>query len=897
MPKVTSNNRREFLKTGISGFLTVPAWAGQERKRRVVEIPIVLGNLATQIERLAARELSTHLQQLYPANRFPIGESVPDRGARILLGTLKSLPKLRNYLSRGLLARPGSYVISGHSRAKYAEAVIAGSDAQATLFAVYALLEKLGYGFYLSYNATPPPSPKPIGLGEWRLSDHPLFPERIAFTWHNFLSSCSTWNLGDWEHWIIQLARMRFNTVMVHAYGNNPMFTFTHNGETKPVGYLATSLKGRDWGTEHVNDVRRIPGGEGIFAGPVFGSEAALVPDDQRVQATVSLMRQVFALAARYGLRVTFALDVDTESSNPQNVVDTLPENARINARGFRLANPDVPAGYAYYKSQVRSLLDMYPDIDRIALWMRAGRNTPWCSLRSQDFPGSWRTEYENGLVNKMADLQKDPESPSMFAISKISNAFRKALVELGKEHVKLALGSWNYAWLRAANAFFSSDVTFLPLDYYVGLGTDEVQTSIQAASRNRPVIPIVWAQHDDRAFIGRPYTPFAGFSSILAQSSNAGFGIIHWTTRPLDLYFKSLAEQVWDQTKDQPLEVTCDEMAARTFGEESRELGKQYLIRWITEAPMFGRETTDRFLDHPLVEPQRVITECRGRLAILGKMPTGSLSPAASERLNYFRDLENFIAAFYESHSAWELSVGFLRKGDVHNARMALHSCDPRVVLQQYARAAARGKPTRGEMGVLISMNLKWLPYILSQRQAIGLDSIRYQFEHTEHEPLAQGAGKFTFYFDQEGKLWKAEGRQETQYPSFKLASAPSGNQEVLREICQSGLQSNSSIALNLRTIADQNLLRGAYNLRLLFVCPSSEATADSVFDIVLSESGGGIDLTQRVDVVQQARGRDRSLQIILPVKIHGDTLSLRLDPVKGPVYLCGAMMEPANS
>ncbi len=77
---------------------------------------------------------------------------------------------------------------------------------------------------------------------------------------------------------------MRFNTIMVHAYGNNPMFTFRFAGEDKPVGYLATTRSGRDWGTQHVNDVRRLYGGE-VFRSPVFGAGAALVPETERAPA------------------------------------------------------------------------------------------------------------------------------------------------------------------------------------------------------------------------------------------------------------------------------------------------------------------------------------------------------------------------------------------------------------------------------------------------------------------------------------------------------------------------------------------------------------------------------------------------------------------------------------
>ena len=130
-----------------------------------------------------------------------------------------------------------------------------------------ALLEKLGYGFYLSYNTEPPPRPGPFQLTDWKASDAPLFPDRAVFPWHNFLSGSSAWDLPDWQRWLTQIGRMRYNTVMVHCYGNSPIFTFDFRGKTKPVGYFTSTAKGCEWGTQHVNDVRRLFGGES-FHGP-----------------------------------------------------------------------------------------------------------------------------------------------------------------------------------------------------------------------------------------------------------------------------------------------------------------------------------------------------------------------------------------------------------------------------------------------------------------------------------------------------------------------------------------------------------------------------------------------------------------------------------------------------
>ncbi|MGD0129815.1 MAG: hypothetical protein ABSF46_31220 [Terriglobia bacterium] len=890
-------DRRGFLKIGMSALLCDGGAKSRLEPLPALgdaQVPIVIGPRASPVERLAARELSEHFQLLYPANRFPVVNSRSNSETRILLGTLQSLPEIGEHLSKDLVSRPGSYAISAYEAGDYREGIVAGVDERATLSAVYALLETLGYGFYLSYNARPQPSRDPIRFENWRLSDYPIVADRIAFTWHNFLSSCSMWDLADWEDWIAQVSRMRFSAIMVHAYGNNPMFTFAHNGESKPVGYLATSARGRDWGTEHVNDVRRIIGGDKIFTGPVFGAKAALAPEEQRVPATVSLMQQVFARAAQHGLKVIFALDVDTESSNPQNVIATLPEDAVFENGGFRLANPDAPAGYEYYRSQIKALLSAYPEIDRLAIWIRAGRNTPWCSLKIQNFPLPWRAEFQEALSHKAPSLEADPEAPSLFAVNKIRGAFRKALDEMGRNDVELALGSWNYAWIRAANAFFPSEVMFVPLDYYIGIGTDEVQRALQSASKNRKVVPIVWAHHDDRTFVGRPYTPFSRFTSLLSQSGSAGYGIIHWTTRPLDLYFKSLAQQVWNNTRDEPLEVTCGDMAERTFGQAAHQLATHYLVRWITEAPMFGRETTDRFIDRPLEEPERVITECRGRIEILNGISTDALSPAALEALNYYCDLERFTVAFYECHSAWERSMDLLSKQDVEGSREALASGDPKLALDEYARAASRGKPTRGEMGILVAMNLKWLPYMISQRQALGMETIRRHFEPTEHEALAQGPGNYTFYLGAEGELWKAEGQKETQHATFTLSSPPLASPENLREVCQSGLTSSTTIALRVTTIADQPLLPGVYNLRLLLLCPSREAEENSLLDMSLSESEGAIDVLQRIDVVRQAGGRDRVLQISLPVNIQAGSLSVRLEPVQGSIYLCGIKLEP---
>ena len=228
----------------------------------------------------AASELAEYLRRLYPGDQFPLAEQLPPDRDAILLGTVAD-PLVRRLAAPATLTDSESFAVSVAADGTRRIGVIAGADARGAAYGAYRLLEKLGCGFFLSTDTLPPPRPDAFSFDGWSLADKPLVRERIVFDWHNFLSGCSTWNLRDWQRWTEQSQKMGYNAVMVHAYGNNPMVSFTFNGKTKPVGYLSTTASGRDWSTMHTNDVRRLWGGF-VFDAPVFGADAALVPDEQR---------------------------------------------------------------------------------------------------------------------------------------------------------------------------------------------------------------------------------------------------------------------------------------------------------------------------------------------------------------------------------------------------------------------------------------------------------------------------------------------------------------------------------------------------------------------------------------------------------------------------------------
>ncbi len=884
-----------------------------------VPIRILVSSQAQPLERLAAQELAGYLQKIYPREKFTPDEPLPEAGPCILVGSVLSDARLQGYLGNESLTAPESFRVFTMDQGPRRLGIIAGADARGVVYGVYALLESLGCGFYLSGEAMPAAKRESFSFNGWQLEDRPLVRDRLVFDWYNFLSGCSTWNLEHWQAWIRQSQKMGYNAIMVHAYGNNPMVSFTFNGQAKPVGYLSTTRKGRDWSTPHVNDVRRLWGGE-VFDKPVFGADAAMAPDEERSGAAEQLMRQVFASAAERSLDVYFAVDIDTISANPQALINTLPPAARFATDNGKvwLANPDTPEGYRYYQAQVEALLKAYPQITWLVAWFRNGA-TPWMELKVSEMPVPWQEEYQ-------AELARTPgaagfwRAPQMFALGKIVRAFDRALRDLGREDVKLAAGTWAFNFLAPADRFFPASLKLIGLDYNVLHGRSDLsdaplRQNLREVGEHRPVIPVIWAHHDDGHYLGRPYTPYSEFYTKLTDAKACGFGIIHWTTRPLDLFFTSHAKQVWQSTKNQPLRMTCDAVADKAFGQSARPMMGGYLERWITHAPMFARETSDFFMDRPITNLEQVIAGCRERLKLIDAAPQPGMMAAQRDRLNYFKGLEEFMIAFHQAQSLLQRSQALLKSGDIIGARATMAECHPEHVIEGFAQFTALDGLTRGEQGLVVSMNLRWLPHFLRHRQMLGLDPVRCHFGPTSHDLLAQARGTFTFHFDSDRQIWQTLGTVETGSPIFILPSDAkvAGNSmipEAWEELCRNGLESDKPIQLSLRPCLSgvgrgaTGMPPGEYRLRLLMLDSTSTAPGQRVFDISITGAAviendtgasGPPPLNDRVDIFKLTGQASRILARHYRVALGpSGAIAIALKPIQGKAVLCGAVLEP---
>jgi hypothetical protein len=503
---------------------------------------------------------------------------------------------------------------------------------------------------------------------------------------------------------------MRHTDVMLHTYGWGPFTQFSHNGVSKQVGHLQNTAVGNHWGNMHTADVRQLIGGESLAdEGPIFGADVSKVghggiTEENRVAKAKAMLREAIDYAVNtVGMEFNWSFDIDTLDGNPQNIITTLPESARFKVGENWLARPDTEEGYRYFKKIIETTMQDYPALTKITVWWRHKTNTAYgglsLTIKEDELPEAWRTAYAAATADARNDF-----GPGHVYHAQVARAFRRALDELGHSDVKLGYGSWwmedRHESLLSANHFMPRDMGCYVLDYHMVFGEQQdYRDQLAKVAADRPLVVIEWAHHDDGGYLGRPYLPPENFADKLAQTGASGYGVIHWMTRPLDVFFKNLQNQIWSNTTNEPIERTCEKMAVDFFGRSQSATMAEYLHAWVTTAPQFARETgaglgnPGSVGDYGSVENhEERAAGCDRRIAILDRVDTSKLSPRALESWKYFRGHEEWIKLFHRAQRDWDRDL------------------QEKTIRKYVEKTSHDDGMTRGEKGILIQHNLKWL-------------------------------------------------------------------------------------------------------------------------------------------------------------------------------------------
>lgn len=859
-------------------------------------IDIVIDENAGEKVSLSAKTLQGYLSEIAPNSEFNIVEDNQHNSQiqLILLSNLADKEKtslLSDFPEISLPKDAESYSLANKTEAGKKLAVICGYDERGLLYGVYDALEKLGYRFYLSEDFKPKPT-ESLSFDNLKGTNKPLFGERIVFNWHNFLSGITGWNLEEFKQWIDASVQMKYNTLMFHAYGSDPFMRYTFNDIPNETGLIPSTHEGRDWGITHVNDIRNLYGGN-TFQEAVFGSKESKLSEDKMSEASVNLLQEGMKYASERSMDINFGFDIATIQSNPDAQLETLPKSAQLQNFGGKIfANPDTPEGYGFFKSQLEGLLIDYPQITGMVPWVRY-MQYPHGGVYTaiKDMPEDWQNDYDE-ILKENPTFKRDQATNSFFYLGKILDAYRKALKELGRDDIKLGTGTWNWVSFPFMDKFISDDVSFYPIDWDMNFSTDKARAELAKIKEVRKVYPVVWAHHDDHSYIGRPFDPPVNMVDKLKERNAEGFGIIHWTTYPLDMYFKNLSNQVWETTINEPYTTTIKDYAENAIKSNSDQFN-EYLQKFFLEAPHFGRETSDYFYDmhlndygksiFPVYDPVSIIKSSKERLAILNKLSKDPI--AKTEPYKYYKEMEEFFVLYFENQHLLEQASGIcMNGGDLKTAAEIIKKANPEKVILKYAEAITHGPNTVGEQAIILRLNLNWLPDFVDIKQKTGLIPIEYSFYPTNHEAMAQNPGIYSYLFKKDKSFTLCLGQKETNGATILEGDDQSGILSLGNKKVDFALGYWRKVPQNYfsDTFKDNKLIKGKYVLKI----PISSVSKSQII-IELKDDAGRILNRDHTQLIQKNR------EIEIPFQIGYSLLHISMKSPNENVDLKGLVIE----
>ena len=327
-------------------------------------VDVVVGPEAPELERFAAAELAGQFKQLFDAD-VQIADKVPAQFTHlILVGSLDTNPAI-GWLGAALpkLSDQGHMVRHAGSGKKQA-LVVGGGSPVATLWAVYELGQRLGIRYMLSGDLYPVTKPE-LKLDKFDVVLEPALRLRTWRTINDFPIGPESWGLAEQVGVLKQLAKLKFNRLMLAVYPWQPFVDFEFNGIKKQTGLL---WYGYRYPVDGDTAGRAAFHGAKVFENPDFSGTTSYA---ERIEAGTKLARGIIAAAGKLGMSTALAF---SPLEFPREFAPALPgaktltglEHLTIGPGGTqRTGNSTL---MALVKAQIRAYLTTYPDVDVLYL-------------------------------------------------------------------------------------------------------------------------------------------------------------------------------------------------------------------------------------------------------------------------------------------------------------------------------------------------------------------------------------------------------------------------------------------------------------------------------------------------------------------------------------------------
>ena len=259
-------------------------------------IVVVVGKEAPRLEMFAASELKTQLGRL-SGSEVTIATTVPKSSSLLVfLGSPATNPAIRERFARvwPKLSDQG-IVIRGVNTTSRRQLLVGGGSPVASLWAAYELGYRLGVRYLLREDIYPTPTDK-LAVDKLEVVQEPNLRIRSWRTINDFAIGPESWSLAEHKRVLGQLAKMRFNRVMLSVYPWQPFVDYEFGGVKKQTAML--------WFGDKFNIPRGSPGrnalqGISVFENPEFAGKTSY---QDMTAAGIQYARSIIEEAERLGM-------------------------------------------------------------------------------------------------------------------------------------------------------------------------------------------------------------------------------------------------------------------------------------------------------------------------------------------------------------------------------------------------------------------------------------------------------------------------------------------------------------------------------------------------------------------------------------------------------------------
>lgn len=343
-----------------TALATGPLWAGPK-------VSVVVDANAPSLEKFAAREVAELFRQLFEAEVNVESSPSADAAGLVLVGSpaTNGLVKELAGSTWPKLTDQGHVVRSVELRGRPA-VIVGGGSPVATLWGAYELGQQLGVRYLLGGDALPAERP-PFRLTGFNVTLEPALRLRSWRTVNDFPIGPESWGLADQRQLLRQLAKLKFNRILISVYAWQPFVHFEFQGVKKQSALL---WYGYRYPVSGDTAGRAAFRGLEVFDNPDFVGKTTYA---DRLAAGTNLVRGIIDTAHDLGMTAAIAL---SPLEFPREFAAALPESKVIHqlenltiGPGSRQP-PDDPLLKALAATQLQAYLKTYPTIDALYLTM-----------------------------------------------------------------------------------------------------------------------------------------------------------------------------------------------------------------------------------------------------------------------------------------------------------------------------------------------------------------------------------------------------------------------------------------------------------------------------------------------------------------------------------------------